>query len=132
MKTNNQGFGAGCVNGTPLVWLRMEGLFVLILSILLYAHSGASWWRFGLLLLAPDLSMAGYWSNARVGAVVYNVAHSYVGPAVLAVGAVAGFHHGWLPYALIWAAHIGLDRALGYGLKYPEAFKITHLGLLGG
>ena len=136
MKTNNQYSGAGAVSGAPLVWLRVEAMFVLILSILLYAHSGASWWRFGLLFLAPDLAMAGYWLNARTGAIAYNAVHSYVGPLALAGAALAGMQlvdldHGWLAYAFIWTAHIAFDRALGYGLKYPEGFKSTHLGLLG-
>jgi hypothetical protein len=29
--------------------------------------------------------------------------------------------------ALIWFAHIGTDRFLGYGLEYPTRFKDTHL-----
>ena len=136
MKTNKQSSGAGGVNGAPLVWLRTEAIIVLILSILLYAHSGASWWRFGLLFLTPDLAMAGYWLNERIGAIAYNVVHSYVGPLALAGGALVGMqlvdlNHGWLAYEFIWTAHIAFDRALGYGLKYPEGFKSTHLGLLG-
>jgi len=131
MKTNDQTGHAGIVQGEPLVWLRMEGLFIFILNILLYARSGASWWLFALLLLTPDLAMAGYWLSARSGAAMYNVAHSYVGPVVLASAALATSHAALLPYCLIWAAHIALDRALGYGLKYPESFKSTHLRWLG-
>ncbi|MCS4316879.1 hypothetical protein M2407_001178 [Serratia sp. BIGb0234] len=37
----------------------------------------------------------------------------------------------WLMAALIWGAHIGFDRALGYGLKYASGFADTHLGGLG-
>ena len=116
MKTNNQYSGAGAVSGAPLVWLRIEAIIVLILSIL--------------------LAMAGYWLNARTGAIAYNAVHSYVGPLALAGAALAGMQlvdldHGWLAYAFIWTAHIAFDRALGYGLKYPEGFKSTHLGLLG-
>jgi hypothetical protein len=29
--------------------------------------------------------------------------------------------------ALIWFAHISMDRTVGYGLKYPTSFKDTHL-----
>jgi hypothetical protein len=130
MKTINQALGVGNVTGGPLAWLRFEGGFAFILSILLYAHTGASWWRFLILLLVPDVAMAGYWLGSRWGAVFYNVAHSYVGPAVLASAAITASHAAWLPYSLIWSGHIGMDRALGYGLKYPESFKRTHLGLL--
>jgi hypothetical protein len=131
MKTNNQYSAAGGVIGAPLVWLRIEAIFVLILSILLYAQSGASWWRFGLLFLTPDLAMAGYWLNARTGAIAYNVVHTYAGPLALAVAVMVDLNHGWLAYVFIWTAHIAFDRALGYGLKYPEGFKSTHLGWLG-
>ena len=65
MKTNDQTTEPGCVNGSPLGLLRIEGLFVFILSIFLYSRSGASWWLFALLLLVPDLSMTGYWLGAR-------------------------------------------------------------------
>ena len=111
--------------------LRAEGAVVFILSILLYAHTGASWWRFAALLLVPDAVMAGYWLGARSGAIFYNFGHTYVGPALLAGFAIVGSHPAWLPYLLIWAAHIALDRALGYGLKYNAGFKTTHLGWLG-
>ncbi len=131
MKTNDQNSASGAVNGAPLLWLRLEGVCVFILSILLYARSGASWWQFGLLLLVPDLSMTGYWLGARVGALAYNAAHTYAGPLLLAGVALAGSHASWLPYCLIWFAHIGMDRGLGYGLKYPGTFKSTHLGWLG-
>jgi hypothetical protein len=131
MKTNDQVAGAGCVTGTPLHLLRAEGLFIFILSILLYAHIGASWWRFAALLLVPDVVMAGYWLGPRWGAVFYNAGHSYIGPLLPAGVAVLGSHAGWWPYLLIWAAHIAMDRALGYGLKYAAGFKQTHLGRLG-
>src|SRR5450432_2656943 len=99
MKTISQDTSFGKVNGTPRVWLRLEGLLVLILSILFYAHAGASWWRFGLFLLAPDLAMAGYWLNPRVGAIIYNLVHSYVGPGLLATAALASAQPALFPWA---------------------------------
>jgi Domain of unknown function (DUF4260) len=79
--------------------------------------------------LVPDLSMLGYAANARVGAITYNALHCYVGPLVLA-GYSFGLHHlAILSLSLIWIAHIGLDRMLGFGLKYPTRFKDTHLNL---
>ena len=131
MKINSQHTALGTVKGAPQVWLRLEGTLVFILSILLYGHTGASWWRFLLLLLVPDVAMGGYWLGARWGAVCYNLAHSYVGPAILMGASVVSGQTAWLPYFLIWSAHIGMDRALGYGLKYPDSFKQTHLGWLG-
>lgn len=87
-----------------------------------------SWWLFGLLLLAPDVSMLGYLAGRGVGAAVYNVFHSYPLPAVLGgFGLLAGAPLA-VAVALVWFAHIGMDRMLGYGLKYGTGFKDTHLG----
>jgi hypothetical protein len=101
----------------------------LLLAIALYRHVGESWTVFAVLFFVPDVSFAAYWGGPRLGAACYNVAHSYVGPLILA-GTLVGSGTG-LALALIWAAHIGFDRALGYGLKYPTAFSDTHLGRIG-
>jgi len=117
----------GTVTGVPNLILRAEGLAVLVASAWAYGLVGAGWWLFAALILAPDLSMLGYLAGPRVGAAAYNVAHTYLGPlALLALGQVAA-----LPLltalGLIWAAHIGVDRAMGYGLKYAWGFRATHL-----
>lgn len=111
----------------PPFLLRLEGAAVLLAAIVLYFWQGGPWWLLLLLLLAPDLSMFGYLAGNRFGAICYNVVHTYVLPLVLALyGVFAGVPLAlWL--ALIWYAHIGADRMLGYGLKYPTAFKDTHL-----
>jgi hypothetical protein len=71
--------------------------------------------------------MLGYLGGDRIGALSYNVAHTYVGPLLLAsIGAFGGIDL-TVQLALIWGAHIGADRALGYGLKYPTGFKQTHV-----
>jgi hypothetical protein len=102
------------------------------LSAAAYARwSGHGWGLFALLFLVPDLSMLGYLRGARVGAVAYNVVHTYVGPALLAATAFLWLGPLWLGIALIWSAHIGLDRLLGYGLKLPTGFESTHLGPIG-
>jgi hypothetical protein len=100
-----------------------------LLATYLYADHGGSWVVFGVLFFAPDASFAGYLVGPRIGAALYNVAHSYVGPLILA--AVLLSAGTGLPFALVWAAHIGFDRTLGYGLKYPSAFGDTHLGRIG-
>ena len=121
---------AGAVSGAPRLLLRLEGLGVLALVVLLYQRGGHSWMLFAGLLLVPDLSLLGYLAGPRVGAVAYNLAHSYVGPIIAAAAALLT---GRPPVvALLWAAHIGMDRAVGYGLKYPGAFEDTHLGRLRG
>jgi len=121
------GFASGPVRAT----LRLEGAAAFATAAALYVHAGFSWPLFALLFLAPDLAMLGYLIGARTGAAVYNVAHT---TALALPLAIAGFLAGQtavLAVALIWIAHIGFDRALGYGLKYPTGFGDTHLGRIG-
>jgi len=120
----------GGVSGTPRVMLRLEGAAMLIGAAALYAHLGAGWGLFFGLFLAPDLSFFGYLAGPRIGAIAYNAMHGYVGPALLAALSFT-LLPGALPIALIWAAHVGFDRMLGYGLKYGTAFGHTHLGVVG-
>jgi hypothetical protein len=113
---------------SPRSFLRLEGALVLCAAALGYALLGASWWLFFALLLVPDVFMAGYLFGPRVGALLYNAGHTYALPIVLGAGG-AGLGSPLLgAIALIWTAHIGLDRALGYGLKHASGFRDTHLG----
>jgi hypothetical protein len=117
--------------GRLQVFLRLEGLAAAALSAVFYARTGASWWLFAALWLAPDLSILGYLGGPKLGARIYNAIHSYVTPATLAVTALLLKSPELLPFALIWMNHIGVDRLLGYGLKYPAGFQWTHLGRVG-
>ncbi|HWY46876.1 MAG TPA: DUF4260 domain-containing protein [Bryobacteraceae bacterium] len=128
---NDRQASSGAVSGPVRVWLRAEGFAVLALALLLYWFSGYSWWIFFALFLTPDLIMLFYLINPKVGGVSYNVVHSYLLPLGLTALAVFLHETGMLAYLYIWTAHIGLDRSLGYGLKYPVAFGMTHLGDLG-
>jgi len=111
--------------------LRLEGLAAAAVATVFYARTGASWWMYAVLFLVPDLSMLGYLGGPKLGARIYNAIHSYITPATLAVSALLLGANGLVPFALIWVSHIGVDRLMGYGLKYPEGFGRTHLGLLG-
>lgn len=96
-------------------------------AIVLYFHAGYPWWLLLALALAPDLSMVGYLAGRRVGALAYDAAHTFALPlALAAAGAVADADLA-IEVGLIWLAHIGVDRAIGYGLKYPSGFEDTHL-----
>jgi hypothetical protein len=90
-----------------------------------------SWWLFAALILVPDLSMAGYLAGNRVGAAAYNAVHVTIGPIALTLIGLLGSDLRVLGVALIWLAHVGIDRALGYGLKYDRSFGFTHLGRIG-
>lgn len=112
-------------------WLRLEGLAVLSGTLLAYRYFHLPWLWFGVLLLAPDLAALGYLAGAKAGAWAYNLAHFYVlALGLLAVGLFTGSRVE-LGLGLIWCAHIGMDRALGYGLKSPAGFRFTHLGKIG-
>ena len=117
--------------GLVRLLLRLEGLAAAALAAVFYAKTGASWWLFAALWLAPDLSLLGYLAGPNWGARIYNAIHSYVTPATLAVSAILLRSPALIPFALIWINHIGVDRLLGYGLKYPAGFSWTHLGRTG-
>ena len=119
------------VRGSVLTLLRLEGLAVAAATAALYAKTGASWWLFAALWLTPDLSILGYLAGSCWGARCYNAVHTYVVPVALALSALLLNTPALLPFALIWVNHIGMDRLLGYGLKYSDGFGFTHLGLLG-
>jgi hypothetical protein len=114
---------------TPL--LRIEGAAAFAAALALYGHAGFSWPIFALCFLAPDVAMLGYLAGPRIGAAGYNLAHTYT----LAVALTLAGFFGSLPAAavggLILIAHIGFDRALGFGLKYASGFGDTHLGRAG-
>ncbi|MDN3279124.1 DUF4260 domain-containing protein [Frankia sp. RB7] len=122
---------AGSATGGVKLLLRLEGLTLFIGMTMLYAAWGGSWTVYLLLFLVPDLSFLAYLSDARFGAIVYNTAHSYMAPMTLMTLGFGFASPLTLSIALIWLAHIGIDRALGYGLKYTAGFGFTHLGRIG-
>jgi hypothetical protein len=111
--------------------LRAEGLAAFAAATAGYYVLGGPLWLYLVLALAPDLSMLGYLRGPRVGAAVYNAAHTYVAPGLLAAAGVALGAETAVLVALVWAAHVGADRTLGYGLKDPSGFTTTHLGSIG-
>src|SRR5262245_38748836 len=118
----------GMTYGAVRSWLRLEGAAAFVAGLGLFGASGGNWLFIVPLLLLPDLSAIGYLAGPRVGAVTYNLVHNWVpGIAVLGLGI-------WLdsPALLLAAsiliAHVGMDRAVGYGLKLPGSFHQTHLG----
>lgn len=122
---------SGATTGGVRLLLRAEGFFVLLVALIAYGKFGLGWGTFALYFLAPDLALLGYLAGVRVGGLLYNTTHSYVGAvAALAAGAIAGIPV-LVAAGLIWCAHIGMDRALVYGLKYESGFRHTHLGLIG-
>jgi hypothetical protein len=115
------------VGRLPGLLLRLEGAAVLAGSLALYFDQDFGWLALVVLALAPDLAAIGYMAGPRVGAAAYDIAHTEALPIALGVAGVLADEASAVQLALIWLVHIGADRLLGYGLKYPTAFRDTHL-----
>jgi Domain of unknown function (DUF4260) len=111
--------------------VRLEWAFLFALCVTGYALSGSSWPLFFLLILAPDLSMLGYLAGPRIGAFAYNLFHMLIVPLCLLAFGFLAEQDLAMQIAAIWLAHIAIDRALGYGLKFSTGFQDTHLGRIG-
>lgn len=112
-------------------FLRIEHAAMALAALVAYQISGGSWWLFAALILVPDVSMAGYLAGPKAGAWCYNAVHSWIAPAALWLVALAAGSDLLTQLAIILAAHIAIDRMLGYGLKHETGFKDTHLGRIG-
>jgi len=121
----------GAATGMPLAILKAEGLALFGLATFAYSRTGESWWMYLILFLFPDLSFFAYMAGNRPGAAIYNALHSYVGPALIGLMGYWVAQPAVVAVSLIWTAHIGFDRMLGYGLKYATGFGHTHLGRTG-
>lgn len=111
---------------------RLEGLAILIASLITYFWLGYTWWVFVLLIFLIDITMLGYLFGKEAGAAIYNIGHSLFLPIIVLGFAIVTEASAVLGLTLIWTAHIGLDRSLGYGLKTGKGFEYTHLGKIGG
>ena len=112
--------------------ISVEYLLAAILVAVFYVVIGQfDWYWLIILFLAFDLTMIGYVVNTRVGAVLYNISHSLIGPAILMTIYISTDNRVVLFVVLVWLFHIFVDRALGYGLKHSTGFQHTHLGTIG-
>jgi uncharacterized protein DUF4260 len=122
---------AGMTQGAVRAWLRFEGLAAFGAGLALFGANDGNWLLIVPLLLLPDASVAGYLAGPRIGAFAYNAVHNWA-PGMVALGLGA-----WLPspaillVAAVLIAHVGMDRAAGFGLKLPGSFQDTHLGHMG-
>src|ERR1700741_2723887 len=122
---------AGAVEGMPRLLLRLEGAALALASVYMFHRIGGNWWWFALILV-PDISMAAYFLGTRPGAIAYNATHITLLPLLLAAIGFPPPSFDLIAIALVWAAPIGIDRALGLGMKYGAGFGFTHLGRIGG
>ncbi|WP_247236888.1 DUF4260 domain-containing protein [Telluribacter sp. SYSU D00476] len=111
--------------------LKFEEAAQWAFSIFLFSQLPYAWWWYPALILLPDLSMIGYASNTRVGAAMYNLFHhKALGVALGVLGSSVGSPALMLAGVILFG-HSAMDRMLGYGLKYNDSFKHTHLGMIG-
>ncbi|MDQ0229152.1 hypothetical protein J2S19_000402 [Metabacillus malikii] len=107
--------------------VRIENGIAFVLSFYLFTLLDFPVWLFFLLLMIPDITMVGYAFNNKIGAKVYNFGHSLVVPLLLTIGYFFYLNEYLLLTIIIWVAHIFMDRFLGFGLKYEDSFKSTHI-----
>lgn len=110
--------------------LKAEYFFLLLFSIYLFSTTSYTWWVFIVLFLVPDVGMVGYLINPKIGALTYNLTH-FFGTAIILIllGVYLANDIAYLTGVIV-LGHSALDRLLGFGLKYTDSFKHTHLGKL--
>ncbi|MDH3944887.1 MAG: DUF4260 domain-containing protein [Anaerolineae bacterium] len=111
--------------------IKIEEFFLFALGVYLFSQLDYAWWVFWALLLAPDLGALGYLGGTRLGAWTYNLVH-HRGVAVgLYLLGIYLESPALQLTGVMMLSHSSLDRAFGYGLKYPDSFQHTHLGMVG-
>ncbi len=115
----------------PTIIQRLEGASLFVIVTIFYIVLGYNFWMYAGLILTPDLTMAGYLFNNKIGSHLYNIGHSMIIPLILLAYGIVDDHTIATAIALVWVAHIGVDRALGFGLKFSDSFHHTHLGQIG-
>ncbi len=108
-------------------FLKLEETALFILCIYFFTLLNFDWWWFPTLLLVPDVGMIGYVINTKIGALTYNLVHNRGVASLAAIVGLALSNEYWQLVAIILFAHISMDRALGFGLKYNDSFNKTHL-----
>lgn len=111
--------------------IRLEEVGIFILSLYLFSTLEFAWWWFPALLFLPDIGMLGYLLGSKFGAFLYNLFHHRLTATFVCLLGVIVENNVWLLAGIILFAHISFDRIMGYGLKYSDSFKHTHLGMIG-
>jgi len=110
--------------------IKIEEAFLFGISIYVFIMLPYDWWWFLALILVPDIGMLGYLYNKKAGAILYNIFH-HKGIAIALFFLGIYLYNDVLQLAgAIMFGHASLDRVFGYGLKYEDDFKHTHLGNL--
>lgn len=113
----------------PIAIRRFECTLLLFVAMFAYHQLGFSWGFFAALFFVPDLSILFYVASKKAGGIAYNTAHCFAWPIALGLYAWSAGDSQLQAIALIWAAHCAFDRAIGWGLKYPDSFCNTDMGV---
>jgi len=113
-----------------LIALEEIAMFALAVAGCYYQPLSFKWWLWPVLFLLPDLGMIGYVISPEVGAITYNLFHHKLVAVVVFLVGYSTNNAQIMLAGLILFGHSSFDRALGYGLKFPDSFKHTHLGSL--
>jgi hypothetical protein len=105
------------------IFLILESTVIFLGSLLIYLFIGGNWIIFIILLFSPDIFI----KNSRIGSIIYNIGHIHVWAIILILIGILIDLDILILLGLIWISHISIDRAMGYGLKYPSDFKDTHM-----
>jgi len=111
--------------------LKLEEAGMFCLSLILFNMLGYSWWLYIALILTPDISMLGYLINLKTGTILYNIMHHKGLAIALYMIGIYTFNYAFILAGVIIFGHSSIDRLFGFGLKYSDSFKHTHLGILG-
>lgn len=106
---------------------KLEGIVVFLFCLYFYNQLESSWLMFVLLWIVPDVSMVGYLKNSKLGAMTYNLAHNFIASLLLVALGIFLENSIIISLGIIWTSHVALDRFLGFGLKYENSFKETHV-----
>ncbi|MFL0353846.1 DUF4260 domain-containing protein [Xanthomarina sp. GH4-25] len=110
--------------------LKLEEVLMFVFGVLAFNQLDFAWWWFLVLILLPDVSMLGYLINSKIGAFTYNVFH-HKGVAIGVYLLGVYFQNEMLQLiGIILFTHASMDRVFGYGMKFTDGFKHTHLGKL--
>jgi hypothetical protein len=114
-------------NSMVKILVRIENFLIFLAGLALFHNFSDNWILFILVFFVPDVSMAGYLVNKRVGSVTYNLIHNYALCLLLILFGLVFQELSLMIAASILMSHVGIDRLFGFGLKYSEGFKKTHI-----
>ncbi|MFX1456159.1 MAG: DUF4260 family protein [Promethearchaeota archaeon] len=126
-QSNNTIFDKIRSAGQVRIFLTIEAISILILSIITFVFIGGNWILFFIFFFGIDSSMIGYLKNPKIGSQIYNLGHIYLWSVLFVVVSIIINNFIILQIGTIWAVHVSFDRTIQAGMKYPTKFQDTHM-----